>query len=235
MANKQPNRRRLSKALVPLPGRAPTIKNKRTNRKVGTSARKAYPPVPLKNVGSSRSRQDEYSPMQGSKAYPKSLHVSPYIREMILLSVKCNYFEQVQRPTLLMNAFARSGWTVNWPEPGVPLGEIGMEKEENVEFWTRAEAQKQVYGRPGLAKWVIHPDFSIPNPNFHKSGLWIFDLCDDFKPHEHKIVERAKEADLVFCSSEALYEKLEKMTDNRYLLRNGVDYAMFEAEEGDTL
>lgn len=245
-------KRRLQKSVVPL-NPAPKAKRpmaKRTPMKVpkhvkplSLAARQAQPLRGQRIVERPRPKNFDLTlpllrqpSIELKKVPPKNIRPQdecpPYSRDMVFMPYGYNYFDFAQRPTLLMNAFAREGWDVHWINPPKRTSESGELPEHGIHFWNKEEANGSILQKAGSVKWVMHPHCTIPRGASADRGLWVFDLCDDFKEQTQNAIRNAREADVVFCTADSLQKKLAS-TVNAHLLPNGVDYELFAGEEGD--
>lgn len=154
----------------------------------------------------------------------------PLRREILFVPEIYSYFRHKQRPTLLMDAFAKRGWGVHWVVPDQVAEAAGEEKLEGINLYP-ADRLEEIYQlHPHVTNWTMYPG-CVRAPYIGHKGLWVFDYVDDFPEQREAAEASLKMADVVFCTADALVERALEVRDQAVLLPNGVDIDAYDAEK----
>lgn len=137
-----------------------------------------------------------------------------------------------QRPQQILSQFAADGHTVyyaNRTQTEEPLTEVipGLYVISNWDIWVSEELPNiQKTSHEPIGIWCSNPLLAKSLP-YHLVDWVVYDCVDDFAEWHPYEIEIFQKADIIFCTSERIYKRIERMSNLPiHLVRNGYDPSM---------
>jgi len=152
-----------------------------------------------------------------------------YIMKRIICLSSVDFDWMFQRPQQLMMEFCRRGWEVVYCNK-TQRKDAFIEDRGGGLYICHDLEELWKEGIGADVVWVVNPQLSDFKGRFNER-LFIYDCVDDFPQlilHHHRMM---KVADVIFATSNSLYNSIQRYRKDVFLVPNGCDYNFFHKHQ----